>query len=638
MPALDPKFDVVKAAWLPAARRAAPARLASCALAVLALCAASLPAGAAQMTEPLQTAQAPTLAQDAAAAAAIQSSSLDAPLFYQLIIGELELSSGEPGTAFQVLLDAAQRTKDEQVFRRAVDIALKARAGDQALSAVRAWRTAIPTSLEAHRYLVQMLVALNRGSETVEPLRSLLALSPPAERSALILSLPRLFAREKDPVAAATLLQDGLEPSMQDPVTQTAATLAVGRGWLTAKDYPRSLTFAKRAQALDPAGQGPALLALELLSNTPDAEPLVASYLASPKPDAVDAAQDLRIRNAIRMVYARVLAGAQRFGDAITQIEAVTRTEPQLPSPWLSLGALNLELKQTKPAEAALTQYLKLAQAPDRESAAPSDENTATVSDSEDDEAQSPEQGVTQAYLLLAQAAEQRNDFKAAEAWLAKVDNPQRALEVQARRASLLARQGRMADARELIRKAPERSPADARAKLLTEAQLLRDAKDWQGTHDVLAQANEKFPNDVDLLYEQSMMSEKLGQYDEMETLLRRVIAIKPDHHHAYNALGYSLAERNVRLPEARDLIRKALDLMPGEPFITDSLGWVEYRMGKLDESLRLLRQAYQSRPDTEIAAHLGEVLWAAGQQDEARKVWTEGRNKDSSNDVLKET
>jgi Flp pilus assembly protein TadD len=134
------------------------------------------------------------------------------------------------------------------------------------------------------------------------------------------------------------------------------------------------------------------------------------------------------------------------------------------------------------------------------------------------------------------------------------------------------------------------------------------------------------------------MMAEKTNNLDEMERLLRRVIELKPDHHHAYNALGYSLAERKVRLPEARALIKKALDLSPGEPFITDSLGWVEYRLGNSDEALRLLRGAYQSRPDPEIAAHLGEVLWATGQVEEARRIWREGRSRDSANDVLKET
>ncbi len=151
-------------------------------------------------------------------------------------------------------------------------------------------------------------------------------------------------------------------------------------------------------------------------------------------------------------------------------------------------------------------------------------------------------------------------------------------------------------------------------------------------------QANKTFPDDTDLLYEQAMVEEKLDRLAEMERLLRRVIELKPNHQHAYNALGYSLADRKIRLPEARTLIQKALELSPGEPFITDSLGWVEYRLGNREEAIRLLRVAYQARPDPEIAAHLGEVLWSQGKTEEARRVWREGRSRDSSNDVLRET
>ena len=152
----------------------------------------------------------------------------------------------------------------------------------------------------------------------------------------------------------------------------------------------------------------------------------------------------------------------------------------------------------------------------------------------------------------------------------------------------------------------------------------------------MLAAANQRFPDDADLLYEQAMMAREARPLDEMERLLRRVIALKPDHAHAHNALGYSLADRNLRLPEAKTLIQKAMTLSPGDPFITDSLGWVEFRMGNRDEALRLLRQAYTARPDTEIAAHLGEVLWAMGQRDEARRVWQDARSRDAANDVLR--
>lgn len=184
----------------------------------------------------------------------------------------------------------------------------------------------------------------------------------------------------------------------------------------------------------------------------------------------------------------------------------------------------------------------------------------------------------------------------------------------------------------------PGRDPADVRAKLMVEAQLLREQHQWQAAAEVLADASRRFPNDADLLYEQSMVAEKLEQFDVMERLLREVIALQPERAHAYNALGYSLADRNQRLPEAKALIERALELAPGDPFITDSLGWVEFRLGNRDKAVELLRQAAQARPDAEIGAHLGEVLWTMGRRDEARKVWAEARSRDADNEVLRET
>jgi Flp pilus assembly protein TadD len=160
----------------------------------------------------------------------------------------------------------------------------------------------------------------------------------------------------------------------------------------------------------------------------------------------------------------------------------------------------------------------------------------------------------------------------------------------------------------------------------------------WSEANQVLIHANQRFTDDVDLLYEQAMVLEKLEQLADMEKLLRKAILLKPDYHHAYNALGYSLADRNLRLSEAHSLIKKALSLSPSEPFITDSLGWVEFRLGNLGESVRLLRGAYKARADAEIAAHLGEVLWASGEREEAKQIWREARSRDALNEVLRQT
>jgi tetratricopeptide (TPR) repeat protein len=562
-------------------------------------------------------------------APAVQNSSLDAPLFYQLLIGEIELRDGDPGSAYQVLLDAARKTRDERLFRRATEVALQAKAGDEALAAARAWRTALPGSIEAHRYEVQILLALNRLADVAAPLRATLALVPAADRAAAIGSLPGYFSRVQDRKGVVAALEPVLRPYLdgkvagEPPATAVAAWVALARARQAAGDAAGALTAARSASALAPGAEAVALLAIELMRASPEAEALVQAYFAAEPPSQPAP------RSAVRLVYARTLALAQRYGEAVQQIEPVTRDAPQFSDAWLTLGALYLELKRPADAEAALRQYLARA-------AQDAPAEAAEAGDGDDDAA-TPAQRQAQAYLLLSQAAEQRRDFKAAERWLAKVAGSQ-ALAVQTRRASLLAKQGQLQQAREMIQRLPERGPEEARAKLLAEAQLLRDQKHWQPAHAVLADATRRFPDDPDLLYEHAMMAEKLDRFDQMESLLRKIIALKPDHSAAYNALGYTLADRNERLPEAKQLIERALALSPGDPYLIDSLGWVEYRLGDRAAAIKWLRQAYRARPDTEIAAHLGEVLWIDGQRDEARKVWAEARARDAGNDLLKST
>lgn len=576
----------------------------------------------------------------------VETSPLDAPLFYQLLLGELELRTGDVGSAYGMLLDAARKTGDERLFRRATEIALQAQAGDQALAAVRAWRQTAPASLEAHRYEVQLLVALNRAPEAVEPLRAGLALVPLADRPAAIGTLLRLFGRTADRQAVVTVLERALQPYTTPvaagaepvpPAVAAASWTAIGSARLGAGDTAGAMAAVRTARTLAPDAEGPAFLAIDLMRSDPEAEALVTSFLAAEPPAAAVP------RSAVRMLYARTLAVNQRYLEAVPQLEAVTRDAPQFVDAWLTLGALRLELKQPAEAEVALREYLNRT-----EVESPSDVEGVGVEggDEEPQEQESPEvvlpggnaaQRIAQAYLMLAQAAEQRRDFAAAESWLAKVDGSQ-ALAVQTRRASLLAQQGRLEEGRALLRQLPERSPEDARAKLVADAQLLRDQKQWKTAFDVFAESNRRYPDDPDLLYEQAMMAEKLDRIDEMEKLLRRVIALQPDQAAAYNALGYTFADRKMRLDEARALIVKALELMPNDPYLIDSLGWVEYRAGNREEALKWLTQAHRQRPDTEIAAHLGEVLWVMGRHDEARRVWADAKARDGANDVLKET
>ena len=321
------------------------------------------------------------------------------------------------------------------------------------------------------------------------------------------------------------------------------------------------------------------------------------------------------------MEYARALLAGQRYAQALTQLQLLISEKPDYAEAWLIQGVLELQEDNSVGAEHSLQEYVELALV-------------------KRDSTSHPEvsRGLTQAYLSLAQIAEQRKDFVQADAWLQRIDSKDGLLNAQLRRAALLARQGKLEEARQLIRSQPELSPADSRLKTSAEVQLLRDSKQYLAAHEILTQAIAGNPEDIDFTYDLAMVAEKLGKLDEMEQLLRSVIVGKPEYPHAYNALGFSLAERGVRLAEAKQLILKALDYAPDDSFISDSLGWVEFRSGNLVEAQRILESAFKARPDAEIAAHLGEVLWTLGQRDQALSIWKQGLKINGVNETLLET
>ena len=202
----------------------------------------------------------------------------------------------------------------------------------------------------------------------------------------------------------------------------------------------------------------------------------------------------------------------------------------------------------------------------------------------------------------------------------------------------MLSKQGRLADARKHLHQVTPRSNQQRIQLTQAEAQILREASAYQEAFDVLSRALEKMPDYPDLLYDHAMAAEKVNRLDVLEQNLRKLITMRPDHAHAHNALGYTFADRNERLDEARQLIETALRLAPEDPFIMDSMGWVLYRQGHIPEALGYLKRAHALRPDPEIAAHLGEVLWMSGQRDEARALLSEVLKTHPKNEVLQNT
>ncbi|WP_101049717.1 tetratricopeptide repeat protein [Macromonas nakdongensis] len=540
------------------------------------------------------------------------SSDLDAELFYQLLLGELQLRENDPGAAFSLLHDAAQRTQRPELYRRAVEIALQSRAGNAALSAVRDWVRAHPDQEEPHRYELQILLALNRPADIGTPLRHLIRLAPADRRNDVIAAIPQTVARTEDKSATLKALQEALKPALADPHTAAAAWVTLGRLQLANGAPGEALRSAQQALARQPHSPTGAALALELVEREqPGAHAAFQAFLQTP-PEASG-----RARLPLHLTFVRLLLDQRRWADATQELDRLRRSTPPPPEVWLLQGLLDGLQHRPQAAEAALQRYLELAQAQ------PAEDNRP---------------GRTQALLQLAQMAEQRQDYAAANAWLDQIDPGDDILAVQLRRATVLARQGQLDRARALLRHPPARNDAELRRQWLAEAQLLRDVGQPTLAYAVYTEAAARFPDDADLAYERAMAAEKTGRHDEMEAQLRALIARQPDFHHAYNALGYALADRNERLPEAKALIQKALAAAPNDPFILDSLGWVEFRLGHHAEALRVLRDAYQRRPDAEIAAHLGEVHWAAGQHEAALAIWREGLRLNPDNPTLRQT
>lgn len=541
--------------------------------------------------------------------AEINNSLLDATLFYQLLISEIQVRQGDLGTAYQLYLDAAKRTRDPQLFQKSVDYALQARAGEQALGAAKAWRQSLPDSRNAAEYTAQILIALGRYDEVAEPIKLMLKATPTHAVPAMLMGLPRSLNRIPDSKVVAQIIEETTAPWREGKGALAEAWVADGEGWGRAGDINKAYRALESAIKLSPSHPGSGLLATELMPSRPELEQIVLQQLKESPNDIV------------RLAYARKLTAAQRLNDAAAQLDMVVQNQPNNAQALLTLGAVRLELGQSQEGEAALRQLLSLKPAP----LADGSPGTLGVD-------------LETVYTLLAQSAEQRKQYGQADEWLRKADPDTSRIKIQAFRAKLLLIQGKTQEGFKLLRAMPESEPRDALAKLNAEVQLLRDMKAFDEALKLLQQGNQRFPNDPNLLYDQAMLAELLGRHDEVDPLLRRVIQLSPEDPSAYNALGYSLADRNILLDEAQQLVGKALSLKPGDPFITDSMGWVAFRQGRLDDARTLLQQAFMARPDPEIAAHLGEVLWVQGRKEEALKVWREGKERDATNKTLRGT
>lgn len=535
------------------------------------------------------------------------SSALDGELFYELLLAEMAAAQGDGATAVDLLLDAAHQTQDAILFRRAADLALQSRSGARALQAAQAWHETFPQSREANRYVLQILLALNRVSDTVEPLSRELAATPPAAKAASYLAVAQLYSRVSDKALAAAVVEQALQSDLHHPTNGPAAWAMLGHMRLSAGQTHLAVQAAEKSHALQPHNGAAALLALDLLENGhPQAEPYILGYL------------DNSPSEGIRLAYARVLAGQYRLEPSRAQLQELILQSPEMADAWMLLATVQLEMGDIEGARRSLSSLEPLA-------ARMPDERARNHL-------------LSQVYVLNGRAALRAKDYEAAWNWLQQVPEEDRTLSIQSLRATALMRQGQLAQGRALLRTYPAQNAEQERQNRRAEVHLLRDAGAHQEAYLLQLALYEQQPLDADVGYETALLAERVGKYDMMERLLREIIARDASHQHALNALGYSLADRGVRLPEARALVEQALALTPGDPFITDSLAWVEFRSGNHARALELLEKAYAVRDDVEIATHLGEVLWTMGKKDQALHIWRQALQRDALNEVLRAT
>lgn len=535
-----------------------------------------------------------------------KKSALDAALFYQLLLGEMNVRSGSPGSGFSIILDAARKTRDPLLFQRAVDVALQSRSGDAALQAAQAWKKTVPDSTEANRYLLQILLALNRLDEAGQALSVSIRELPADEQNAAIASIPRIFSRVQDKKLAADTVEKALQPALKQAHTAASAWTTVGRLRREAGQLPLAVEATRQALRADATGSGPLILALSLASAAPnELMPLLKTAMQGPVPPE------------LRLGYARTLIGQPAYPEALAQLNRLNADHPAFAEGWLVHGLLLLETGKPDLAEKKLVRHIGLVQSA-------KDPASAT--------------GQSESLMALAQIAQRKGQLAQAQQWLSQVPAQADPVKLASRQAQLLAQQGRLDEARATLERIQANTPELAIRKALVQSQWLRDNKQAASAYTLVRQALTQHPQNTDLMSELAMVCEKLKRFEEMESLLRELMQRKPDDPHAFNALGYSLADRNVRLPEARQLIQQALQLAPQDAYIQDSLGWVAYRQGQFAEALQILQKAYQNKPDAEIAAHLGEVLWVMGQREQAAVIWREGLLLNADNDTLTET
>lgn len=501
----------------------------------------------------------------------------ESDLIYQILVGEMAGRMGALDAASQAYVDAALETDDPQVAERATHVALYGRQYEAALKAAQRWEQLVPDSREVRQILAALYARLGFIGESVDYFR--IVIQETREQSGGGYQLASSLLAQDIPPQNALAVMEQLVSDHPDDYAAQYSYAVLAYKW---QDYPRTLNAVEKALKAEPAEREARLLRDQAwleLGETDRALDDVALMIQK-SPDDSD----------IRLAYAQMLVKAKRYEQARSQFEFVAAQQPENADLLYTLGLLNLEIQHYDDATSYLQQVLKLGK------------------------------HVVESSYYLGRISESRGQYKEAIGWYIRVTEGQFVVEAQLRIAVMLAKLGYLDKARDhLARMRTELDNAEQQISLyLMEGSLLEEAHEYEEGISLYTRALEDHVDDVDLLYARAMLSEKMDRIDLMEEDLQRILSLDPKNATALNALGYTLADRTDRYQEALEYIQKALQERPDDPAILDSMGWVQYRLGNLDEAERYLRKANTLLEDDEVASHLSEVMWIRGQREEA--------------------
>ena len=516
-------------------------------------------------------------------------------LVYEFLLGDVAARRDDISTAARSMAKAALWSGDRHVILRAFQLSMRAGEGQLALEMANLLLEQEPDSVRARTLVAQALIALDRPQEVFENLLALVQAPQPGAASAFM-HIAEVLVRQKTPRRWLDLFERLLTnyPSLPE------AHLAFARVAHRAGELPRARQSIEHALALRPNFTEAAEAMLGLL-NEQSAHKELRAFAEAFLEQYADEGE-------VRLRYARILLQWDDSERSLYHFNQLVLREPNNPDGLYAAGLLSLNKADYDRAENLLLRHLRL------------------------------RPGHDQTRLFLARLKRERDQFDQAVQWLRQVSDPKYYLEAQLRIAYVFAAESRFEEASAHLADIVPDSLSDQVRIYLAQEELLRQAGRMDDAYSLLNAALADLPDEPELLYARGLVTAQMDILDVHERDMRRLIALKPDHAHAYNALGYTLADRTDRYDEALILIEKALALKPGDPFILDSIGWVHYRLGHREKARAYLQQAIDLRPDAEIAAHLGEVLWMMERHDEARAVWRHGESLDSDNKTLRDT